>query len=52
MYNIVIQYFIDYTPFKVITKQWLYFPVLYNITFLLIYFIFSNLYLLIPYPLY
>ena len=29
MYNIAIQHFTDYTPFKVIAKQWLCFPVLY-----------------------
>ena len=33
VYNIVIQDFIDYIPSKVITKQRLYFPVLYNISF-------------------
>ena len=43
--NMVIQYFIDYTSFKVITK---YFPVQYNISWLLIYFIHSSLYFLIP----
>ena len=31
-------------------KQWLYCPVLYNISLLFIYFIHSSLYLLIPYP--
>ena len=25
--------FIDYTPFKVIIKQWLHFPMLYNISY-------------------
>ena len=40
---------IDYIPFKVITKQWLYFPVLYSIFLLLMYFTHSNLYRLIPY---
>ena len=42
--------FIDYTPFKVTTKQWLQFPVLYSISFVCIYFIHNSLYLLIPYP--
>ena len=30
MYNIVIQYFIDYTSFKVITKSWLYFLIFFK----------------------
>ena len=46
----MIQYFIDYTPFKVTAKYWLYFPVLYNISLLLIYFIHSSLYFLISTP--
>ena len=46
----MIKYFIDYTQFKVITKQGLHFPVLYNTFLLLIYFIHCSLYLLIPYP--
>ena len=41
MYN-VIQGFIDYSSFKVITKQWLYLPVLHNISLLLIYFLHSS----------
>ena len=36
--------FLDYTPFKVITKQWLYSPVPYDISFLLIHF-YSSLFL-------
>ena len=50
VYNININIFTDYTPFKVITKYWLYFPLLYNISLLLIDFIDSNLCLSIPYP--
>ena len=42
--------FIDYIPFKVIIKLWLHFPVLYNISLLLICFTHSNVYLLIPIP--
>ena len=40
--------FIDYIAFKSITK-WLYFPMLYKIFLLLIYFIYSSLCLLISY---
>ena len=44
MYNIAIQHSTDYTPFKVIAKQWLCFPVLYLLS--------SFLYLALhPFPL-
>ena len=42
--------FIDYAPFKPITKRWLYFPGLCSMTLLLTYFVQSILYLLISYP--
>ena len=42
--------FTDYTPFEVVIKLWLYFPVLYNVSWLLIHFIHSSLCLLICYP--
>ena len=42
--------FIDYAPFKPISKRWLYFLGLCSMTLLLIYFVQSILYLLIPYP--
>ena len=46
----LIQYFIDYAPFKPITKRWLYFLGLCSMTLLLTYFVQSILYLLISYP--
>lgn len=57
MYNYIIfrytiqefNIFIDYGPLKVNVIQQLYFPVLCNISLLLIYLIHSGLYLLIPY---
>ena len=51
MSSIVIPYFYRYTPSYMMTKQWLEFPVLCNISMLLIYFICSSWYLLIIYPL-
>lgn len=51
MSSIVIPYFYRYTPSYMMTKQWLGFPVLCNISMLLIYFICSSWYLLIFYPL-
>ena len=52
LYLSVIQYFflIGGTLFNIITKQWLYFPELYNISLLLIPLIHRLLYLLILYP--
>ena len=51
VYNIVSLYFYGlYTSFKLITKQWVYFPVLGNISLLPIYFIHTCLRLLILYP--
>ena len=47
--DLVIQYFIDYTTFKFITIQRLNFPVLNNISLLLIYLTLSSLCLLISY---
>ena len=42
--------FTDYTPLKAITGPWLWFPVLYSTSLLLLYFIHSILCLLLPYP--
>ena len=54
LYNIVIQYFVGYTSFKVFVKYWLYslcctiHP--YSLlSYLLLYYIYGSLYLLIPY---
>ena len=46
----MMKYFIDYSLFNIITKQRLCFPVLYNISWLLIYFKYSKLYPLIQHP--
>ena len=42
--------FTNCTPLKVTMKWWLHFPMIYNISFLLIYFIYTSVYFLSLYP--
>lgn len=50
VYNIAVQYFYKLCSIYSYYKEWLYFPTLQNISWLLTYFIHSSFYLLISYP--